>query len=299
LPSVKAMSISGTMAPRKLKIPSTYAGASGSFVTSGHSSTSSTSSTGRQNRSRPLRNTQYCDSGGRSATLPSASSISPSSASGGSGINWKSSLIRCYFSVALCEPPYCSQQFFPRKGLRYVAIRTLLLAPVFVTRGVLRGHQNDRDRVELGAALQLPANLKSISLRHDHVQQNHARPLRGDGFFHALRVIQAHRPIALRLQQSLDQPHLRRRIIDNQYFFLHEPLPRIVLHVRKLHVSGQLGGSLGWRVYFLYVITKTGVARLPRTPSGADRATPWPLPSHLEKASHPPALRWPAMRISA
>src|SRR5258708_4543310 len=46
------MSINGTMAPRKLNIPTRYAGASGSFVSNGQSSTSSTSKTGRQNRSR-------------------------------------------------------------------------------------------------------------------------------------------------------------------------------------------------------------------------------------------------------
>src|SRR6266404_603155 len=44
-------------------------------------------------RSRPLRKTQYCDSGGRSSIGPSASSRSPVSVSAGRGSRWKSSLI--------------------------------------------------------------------------------------------------------------------------------------------------------------------------------------------------------------
>src|SRR5207302_9973936 len=71
---------------------------SGSLVTGGQSSTSSTSSTGKQKRSRPLRNTQNCDSGARSLIAPSASLSSPVSASAGRGSRWKSSLTVCSVS---------------------------------------------------------------------------------------------------------------------------------------------------------------------------------------------------------
>src|SRR4029077_5349907 len=120
-------------------------GASGTFVTSGHSRTSSTSSTGKQKRSRPLRKTQYCDSGGRSPAGPSASSISPSSASAGMGVSWKSSLMPGSSLAASNKPSHGPQKFFARKGLGHVAIRALLLAPIPVARGIFGRHQNYRD----------------------------------------------------------------------------------------------------------------------------------------------------------
>src|SRR6266851_1864630 len=185
-----AMSMSGTMTPRKLKMPSRYAGARGSLVTSGQLRTSSTSRTGRQNRSRPLRKTQYCDSGGRSSTGPRASSRSPVSASAGSGSRWKSSLIACSPAPQLsCEPPYRAKQVFPRKRLRHVCIRALLLAPKLVTRRVLRSHHNYGNHIELGVPLQIAANLETISPRHNDVQQDYARPLVRNGLFHTPGVV--------------------------------------------------------------------------------------------------------------
>src|ERR1700739_4066002 len=238
------MSISGTIAPRKLKIPSTYAGESGSFVTSGHSRTSSTSSTGKQNRSRPLRKTQYCDSGVRSTPGSIASSSSPSSASAGIGVNWNSSLMPLLFETPLCEAADRSQKFFPRERLRHITVRALLLAPIPIAGRILRRHQNHRNRIELRVALQLPANLKPISLWHHHVEQNHARALQGDGLFHPPGVVQAHGPVALGLQQALNQLHLGRRVVNDQNFFLHTHSLRTVLHVGKLHVGGHLQGLL-------------------------------------------------------
>src|SRR5882724_4313863 len=232
-----AMSISGTIAPRKLKIPARYAGPSGTFVSSGQSSTSSTSSTGKQNRSRPLRKMQYWDSGARSSIGPRASSRSPESASAGSGTRWKSSLIvLSILQPKSCESPHRAKQFFTRKGLRHVAVRTLLLAPVFVTRSILRGHQDYGNHVELGVALQVPANLKSISIRHHYVQQNHAGVLECDRFFDLLGVAQAHRPIALFFQQGLHQFDLRGRVINNQYFFQHNPTLPVLVHGQEVHV---------------------------------------------------------------
>src|SRR5216684_3390114 len=240
-PSVIAMSISGTMAPRKLNIPMRYAGASGSLVSNGQSSTSSTSRTGRQNRSRPLRNTQYCDSGGRSSMGPSASSKSPVSASAGSGSRWKSSLIACSLACKLsCEPPYRAKQVFSCKRLRHVAVRALLLAPILVARRILRGHQNHRNHVELRVALQVAANLKTVAVRHHHVEQDHAGPLVGYGFLGALRVVQPDRPIAFLLQQTLHQLDLRRRVVNDQDFFVHSRGFSILVHRGEVHVSSQL-----------------------------------------------------------
>src|SRR5947207_10506191 len=62
-PSVKAMSTTGTMEPRRLKMPIRNEGASGTLVRFGHSTTSSASSTEKQKRSRPVRKMQYCRSG--------------------------------------------------------------------------------------------------------------------------------------------------------------------------------------------------------------------------------------------
>src|SRR6267143_5984426 len=240
-PSVIAMSINGTMAPRKLNIPTRYAGASGSFVSNGQSSTSSTSRTGRQNRSRPLRNTQYCDSGGRSSIGPSASSRSPVSASAGSGSRWKSSLIvRSLAPKLSCEPPHRAQQVFPCEGLGHVAVRALLLAPILVARRILRGQQDYRNHVELGVALQVAANLKTVAVRHPHVEQDHAGPLVGYGLLGALRVVQPDRPIAFLFQQALHQLDLRRRVVDDQDFFVHSRAFSILIRRREVHVSRQL-----------------------------------------------------------
>src|ERR1700694_3423405 len=171
-PSVIAMSISGTMAPRKLNIPTRYAGPRGSFVSNGQSRTSSTSRTGRQNRSRPLRKTQYCDSGGRSSIGPRASSRSPVSASAGRGSRWKSSLIASSLAQKLlCEPPHGAQQIFPCEWLRHVSVCALLLAPILIARGVLRSHKDHRNHVERGVPLQVAANLKSVAGRHHHIEQ--------------------------------------------------------------------------------------------------------------------------------
>ena len=82
-PSVNAISISGTMVPRRLNTPIRNAGASGMRVTIGQSTTSSTSNTEKQNRSRPARKTQYCRSGRRSSEKTSLSRNAPPSSSGG------------------------------------------------------------------------------------------------------------------------------------------------------------------------------------------------------------------------
>src|SRR6266403_2506360 len=162
---------------------------SGSFVTNGHSSTSSTSNTGKQKRSRPLRNTQYCDSGVRWTPGSIASSSSPSSASAGIGVNWNSSLMPLLFEAPSGEAAHRSQKFFPRERLGYISVRALLLAPIAIARSVLRRHQNHRNRIELRIAFQLPANLKPISLRHHHAKQNHAGSFHRNGLFHPPRVV--------------------------------------------------------------------------------------------------------------
>src|SRR5216684_153167 len=235
------MSINCTMAPRKLNSPTRNAGPSGSFVSNGHSSTSSTSRTGRQNRSRPLRNTQYCDSGGRSSIGPRASSRSPVSASAGRGSRWKSSLIVCSLAPGLsCEPPHRAKQVFPREGFRHVSVRALLLAPILVTRRILRSHQDHRNHVELRVPLQVAANLKTVAVRHHHVEQDHAWPLVGYGFLGALRVVQPDRPIAFLFQQALHQLDLSGRIVNDQDFFMHSRAFSILVHRAEVHVSSQL-----------------------------------------------------------
>ena len=80
-PSVKAMSISGTMVPRRLNTPMRNAGVSGMRVTIGQSTTSSTSRTEKQKRSRPARKTQYWRSGRRSSEKTSLSRNAPPSSS--------------------------------------------------------------------------------------------------------------------------------------------------------------------------------------------------------------------------
>src|SRR5260370_784134 len=239
-PSVIAMSISGTMAPRKLKIPTRYGGPRGSLVSNGQSSTSSTSRTGRQNRSRPLRKTQYCDSGGRSSIGPRASSRSPVSASAGSGSRWKSSLIAYPGAPKLSyKPPHRAEQIFPGEGLRHISVRALLLAPILVARCVLRGHQDHRNRVELGVSFQVAANLKSVSVRHHDIEQNHAGLLVRDGFLDELGIVQPNRPITFFFEQALHQLDLRGRVINDQDFFVHSRALPILVHRAEVHVSSQ------------------------------------------------------------
>src|SRR6202521_1378387 len=243
-PSVIAMSISGTMAPRKLNIPTRYAGPRGSFVSNGQSRTSSTSRTGRQNRSRPLRNTQYCDSGGRSSIGPRASSRSPVSASAGSGSRWKSSLIACSLAPKFsCEPPHRAKQVFSCEGLRHVSVRALLLSPILIAGRILRGHQDHRNHVEFGAPFQVATNLKSVPVRHHHIEQDHAGPLVRNGFFDAPGVVQRNRPVAFFFQQALHQLDLSGRVINDQDFFMHSRALSILVHGAEVHVSSQLFDS--------------------------------------------------------
>src|SRR5690242_6007886 len=203
-PSVMAMSIKGTMTPRRLKIPSKYAGPSGSLVSSGQSRTSSTSSTGRQKRSRPLRNTQNCDSGERSSMGPSASSRSTASASAGRGSRWKSSLILSSISgKCSCEPPNRAKQFVARKWLGDVAVGALLFAPELVAHGILGSHHDHGDGIKLGIPFEIPADLVSVAVRHNNIEQDHARPFGRDRFLHKLGVVQAHGPVTFLLQKVL------------------------------------------------------------------------------------------------
>src|SRR6266705_3339367 len=205
------------------------------------SGTSSTSKTGRQTRSRPLRNTQSCASGGRSSIGPRASSRSPVSASAGRGSRWKSSLIAFSFPQRLsCKPPHRAKQVFPGKGLGNVSVRALLLAPIPVAYGVLGGHHDYRNHVEFGAPLQVPANLESVSNRHYHIQKDHAGPLVRNSFLDSLWVVQPNGPVAFFFEQALHQLDFVRRVIDDQDFFVHSRALPILVQRTKVHVSSQV-----------------------------------------------------------
>src|SRR5215467_15332315 len=185
----------------------------------GHSRTSSTSSTGKQKRSRPLRKTQYCDSAGRSSSGPIASSISAVSASGGSGASWKSSvMVRIRW---LGKLPDGAKQFVLGKRLRHVRVGPLLFAPVLVAARILGGDQDHRDALKLRTAFEFAAHLKSVALRHHHVEQDHARPQAADGFLYATRIVQAYRLIAFVLKEALHQLHLRRGVVNDEHFLQH------------------------------------------------------------------------------
>src|SRR6266852_544644 len=95
--------------------------------------------------------------------------------------NLRSSLI-LFASKLSCEPPHRAKQIFPREGLRHVSVRALLLAPILVTRSILRGYKNHRNHVELRVPLQVAANLETVPVRHYHIEQNYAGPLVGNGF---------------------------------------------------------------------------------------------------------------------
>src|SRR5713226_5153251 len=252
-PSVMAMSMSGTMMPRKLKMPTRYAGASGSLVSSGQSKTSSTSSTGKQKRSRPLRKTQYCDSGARSSSGPRASSRSAASASAASGVRWNSSFIASLlWHHASCKPAHGAKQFLARKRLGHVTVRALLRSPVTIALGVFRRHENYGDGVELRAALQFAANLKAVAFRHHHVEQDYAGAFRGDGLLDTLGIVEANGRVAFRFEEPLNQLHLRRRIVNDQNLLQHGRLLPIVLRRAEVHVSGQEQGA-GWcGVWLIY-----------------------------------------------
>src|SRR5262249_52675472 len=98
------MSTTGTIEPRRLKIPIKKLGARGTRVSGGHSTTSSTSNTEKQKRSRPERKTQYCRSG--SASGCAKSSICCASADIGSSCFCSSGiLIYIYKDSVLREIP--------------------------------------------------------------------------------------------------------------------------------------------------------------------------------------------------
>src|SRR5690242_1915053 len=88
-----------------------------------------------------------------------------------------------------CEPSHCSKQLLARKRVGDVAIGTLLLTPIFIAGGVLRGHQNHWDSIELRVAFEFASHLKAVALRHDHVEQNHGGSLGSNGFLDQLGVV--------------------------------------------------------------------------------------------------------------
>src|SRR6266852_325941 len=140
----------------------------------------------------------------------------------------------------LCETSYGAQQLVAREWLGDIAIGALLLTPIFVAYRILGGDHDYRDGAILRVAFEFPANLKAIALRHDHVQQNQARALGGNGFLDAPRIVDPDGLVAFGLQQPLHELHLGRRIVDDQDFFLHGRALRIVLQGSEVHVRGQL-----------------------------------------------------------
>src|ERR1700674_2150143 len=162
------------------------------------------------------------------------------------GVRWKWCQVELFVHPSLLsrkplrKSPHGAQQIFPRERLGDVSVRALLLAPEPVARRVLRSHHNHRDALELHVALQVPANLESVSLRHDYVQQDHHRPHRLNRFLDELRVAQPNGAIAFALQQALDQLHLRWRVIHDQYSFQLSHAHSMVLHRPEVHVGSQL-----------------------------------------------------------
>src|SRR5437899_186448 len=73
----------------------------------------------------------------------------------------------------------CRQEIFRLKGLRYVRIRALLLAPELVAFLSLGRTEDDRDVLEPVVTLQIPAGLKAVAARHDHVQDDEVGLLDG------------------------------------------------------------------------------------------------------------------------
>src|SRR5262245_41373996 len=133
------------------------------------------------------------------------------------------------FAKALCEAANRAQQLFASEWFGDVAIRALLFAPVTLSRRILRRHQTHGYPVELGVVVQFASNLKAVAICHYHVEQNYLLLSARDQLFDALGIVQTDRVVAFGLKQSLHQPHLRRRIVDNEYFFLHDALLRTVL----------------------------------------------------------------------
>src|SRR5580704_1326597 len=124
-----------------------------------------------------------------------------------------------------CEFLHRSDQFFRRERLADIGIRALLLAPIFIARRILRAHQNHGYRAEHFVILQLAAELKSISPRHHHVEQNNVRPLVLDRFLN-LRGIAQHRGAkSALLQHGLHQLQFGGRVVNDQHFLQHRPLP--------------------------------------------------------------------------
>src|SRR3989442_3147541 len=74
----------------------------------------------------------------------------------------------------------CRQEVFRLKGLRDVRTRALLLAPELVAFLSLGRTEDDRNVLEPVVILQIPAGLKAVAARHDHVQVDEVGLLDGE-----------------------------------------------------------------------------------------------------------------------
>src|SRR6185437_5290643 len=193
-PSVMAISTTGTMVPRRLKIPIRKLGARGMRARRGHSTTSSTSSTEKQNRSRPARNTQYWRNSSRdgssSASVTTCDSTSSCSAAGTTGSGCRESSINLISAYQAYDR---AKKLFPRERLSHVAIGALLLGPKFVTVSVFRAHHDHGNATVFSMALQLATGLKPIALRHYNVKQDQIRAFPLDHLLQPARIVRRHR----------------------------------------------------------------------------------------------------------
>src|SRR5205807_3306731 len=181
-----AISTTGTMEPRRLKIPIRNVGESGTLVRFGHSTTSSTSRTERQNRSRPARNMQYWRSGAARGSNSSCSGSDKGSSCCCSAIYFKSTH----------QLLHCADQFCTGKRFGHIAIRSLLCGPELIAFSVLGADQDHWNARIFVIALQFPAGLKAISLGHDHIHQDEAGALHVNHLLYTQRIMDGYREIS-------------------------------------------------------------------------------------------------------
>jgi len=159
----------------------------------------------QQKRSRPRRNTQYCELRRPSSIGPKGSSRSPVSALREGVRDENRRLIACFLLRRSCDLRTARSRSSRVKGLVTYPSSPCLLSPYFRSPCPLDGGggggggggtRNQQESVELGVALQNRGNMKSVAVGHHYVQQDHAGPFVRDGFLDPPGIVHRDRPVA-------------------------------------------------------------------------------------------------------
>ncbi len=125
---------------------------------------------------------------------------------------------------------YNADEVFARERFRYIVVGALPLGPEPVAFAVLGTDQDDRNIRISRVPFQFAARLEAVALGHDHIHQDEGRPLHLDHLLDPQRIVDRDREVSTFIQNGLDQPDFRWRIVDNQNLFqADKPLRKKIL----------------------------------------------------------------------